>query len=358
MPEELPRDAAGFAGRTDILARLHALLPPEQGQEPANVVAIFTIGGAAGIGKTTLAVHWAHQVRDRFPDGQLYVNLHGFDHDRPPLESGEALELLLRSLGLVASEIPVSAEARGRVYRTLLAGRRLLVLLDNAASAEQVRPLLPSSPSCCVVVTSRNRLGDLVARDGAHALPLELLLPAEARALLSRALGADRLSAEPQAADELIRLCGSLPLALRAAAARLAGDPSLSLADLITEMTEGNRLEALEPDGDDNSSLRGALFASYRVLSPAARRLFRLLGLFPGPEFTAETAASLLDAPLSQARRLVGSLAAAHVIEPVTVGRYRFHELLRDYARERAQMEETAADRDAALNRVKHGDRL
>lgn len=351
-PAELPHSAAGFAGRTDELARLHTLLPPDQHRGPTNTVVISAIGGAAGIGKTALAVHWAHQVRDRFPDGQLYVNLHGFDHDRQPLEPGEALELLLRSLGVPASEIPANHEAQGRVYRTLLAGQRLLVLLDNAASAEQVRPLLPGSPSCCVVVTSRNRLGDLVASDGAHALALDLLLPAEARALLGEALGTDRLSAEPHEANKLIRLCGSLPLALRVAAARLAGDPGLRLADLVTEMSEGNRLEALEPDGDDNSPLRAAFSVSYRVLTPAARRLFRLLGLFPGPEFTAEVASALLDTPLPQARRLLSALAAAHLIEPVTVGRYRFHDLLREYAQERAQVEDSTEDRDAALKRV------
>ncbi|MGW3247057.1 AfsR/SARP family transcriptional regulator [Streptomyces sp. NPDC001070] len=351
-PAELPHGAAGFAGRTGELARLHALLPPEHGQEPVSTVVISAIGGAAGIGKTALAVHWAHQVRERFPDGQLYVNLHGFDHDRPPLKAGEALELLLRSLGLQASEIPLNDEAQARVYRTLLSGRRLLVLLDNAASAEQVRALLPGSPSCCVLVTSRNRLGDLVARDGAHALPLDLLQPAEARALLSRALGADRLSAEPHAADDLIRLCGRLPLALRVAAARLAGDPGLRLTDLVAEMSQGNRLEALEPDDDDDSPLRTAFSASYAVLAPAARRLFRLLGLFPGPQFTAEVASALLDVPLPQARRLLGALAAAHLVEAATAGRYLFHDLLREYARERARVEETAADRDAALKRV------
>ncbi|MFF4258783.1 BTAD domain-containing putative transcriptional regulator [Streptomyces sp. NPDC001663] len=351
-PAELPHDTAGFAGRTGELARLHALLPPEQDRGPTNAVVISAIGGAAGIGKTALAVHWAHQVRDRFPDGQLYVNLHGFDHDRQPLAPGEALELLLRSLGLEASDIPSNDEAQARLYRTLLADRRLLVLLDNAASAEQVRPLLPGSPSCCVVVTSRNRLGDLVARDGAHALPLDLLLPAEAHALLSEALDAERLAAEPHAADELIRLCGSLPLALRVAAARLAGDPGLRLADLVAEMSEGNRLAALEPEGEPNSPLRAAFSVSYGVLAPAARRLFRLLGLFPGPEFTAEVAAALLDAPLPHARRLLGALAAAHLVEPVAVGRYRFHDLLREYAQECALVEETAVDRDSALERL------
>ncbi|MFJ9871383.1 AfsR/SARP family transcriptional regulator [Streptomyces sp. NPDC101165] len=351
-PAELPHDAAGFVGRMGELAQLDALLPPEQGPVLANTVVISAIGGAAGIGKTALAVHWAHQVRDRFPDGQLYVNLHGFDHDRQPLKVGEALELLLRSLGLEASEIPLNDEAQARRYRTLLAGRRLFVLLDNAASAQQVRPLLPGSASCCVVVTSRNRLGDLVAQDGAHALALDLLLPGEARALLSEALGEDRLSAEPLAADELIRLCGSLPLALRVAAARLAGDPGLRLTDLVAELHEGSRLEAFASDDADSSPLRTAFSASCRVLTPGARRLFRLLGLFPGPEFTAEVAAALLAVALPQARRLIGALAAAHLIEPTTAGRYRFHDLLREYAQECARAEETAADRDAAIERL------
>lgn len=352
VPAELPHDTPGFAGRTGELDRLHSLLAPARAQGTANTVVISAIGGAAGIGKTALAVHWAHQVRGRFPDGQLYVNLHGFDHDRQPLEPGEALELLLRSLGLAATEIPPHHEAQGRVFRTLLADRRMLVLLDNAASAEQVRPLLPSGPTCCVLVTSRNRLGDLVAHDGAHALPLDLLQPDEARALLSRTLGTDRVDDDEHAVDELIRLCGSLPLALRVAAARLAGDPALRTADLVAEMTEGNRLEALEPDRDANSPLRTAFSVSYRVLAPGARRLFRLLGLFPGAEFTTEAAAALLDVPLSQARRLIGALASAHLIEPATVGRYRFHDLLREYAQECALMEEEAPDREVALERL------
>ncbi|MET7861473.1 BTAD domain-containing putative transcriptional regulator [Streptomyces sp. NPDC005318] len=352
VPAELPHDTPGFAGRTGELDRLHSLLAPARVQGTANTVVISAIGGAAGIGKTALAVHWAHQVRDRFPDGQLYVNLHGFDHDRQPLEPGEALELLLRSLGLAASEIPPHHDAQGRVFRTLLADRRMLVLLDNAASADQVRPLLPSGPTCCVLVTSRNRLGDLVAHDGAHALSLDLLQLDESRALLSRALGTERVDDDKHAVDELIRLCGSLPLALRVAAARLAGDPALRTADLVAEMTEGNKLEALEPDGDANSPLRTALSVSYRVLSPGARRLFRLLGLFPGAEFTTEVAGALLDTPLPQGRRLIGALTSAHLIEPATAGRYRFHDLLREYAQECALMEETAPDREAALERL------
>ncbi|MET9057201.1 BTAD domain-containing putative transcriptional regulator [Streptomyces antibioticus] len=348
VPAELPHDIPGFAGRAGELTLLHKLLETVSG----STVVVSAIGGAAGVGKTALAVHWAHQVRDRFPDGQLYVNLHGFDHDRQPLEPGEALELLLRSLGLAASEIPAHHEAQGRVFRTLLAGRRMLVLLDNAASAEQVRPLLPSSPDCCVVVTSRNRLGDLVARDGARVLALGLLQTDEARALLRRILGGERISGEGEAVGELIRLCGGLPLALRVAAARLAGDPALRTADLVAEMREGGKLEALELDADADSPLRTAFSVSYRVLAPGARRLFRLLGLFPGAEFTGEVAAALLDVPLPQARRLLGALVSAHLVEPVAVGRYRFHDLLREYARECALAEETAVERDAALERL------
>lgn len=352
-PAELPHDVRGFAGRTGEITRLDALLPPSRTHEgPPSTVVVSAIGGAAGIGKTALAVHWAHRVRDRFPDGQLYVNLHGFDHDRLPLESGEALELLLRGLGLTASEIPPDPEAQGRVFRSLLADRRMFVLLDNAASADQVRPLLPAGRDCCVVVTSRNRLGDLVAHDGAHALSLGLLQLDEARALLSQALGAERVDDDRDAVDELIRLCGNLPLALRVAAARLAGDPALRTADLVAELVQGSKLEALAPDADADSPLRTAFSVSYGVLSPGARRLFRLLGLFSGADFTAAAAATLSDIPFTQARRLLGVLVSAHLVEPVSAGRYRFHDLLREYAYDRAQAEETAAERGAAVERL------
>ncbi|WP_405698015.1 BTAD domain-containing putative transcriptional regulator [Streptomyces sp. NBC_01185] len=353
VPAELPHDVGDFAGRAEALGQLGALLPALKDHGgPSGTVVISAIGGAAGIGKTALAVHWAHLVRDRFPDGQLCVNLHGFDHDRLPLEPGEALEQLLRGLGLTASEIPPDLEAQSRILRSLSAGRRLLVLLDNAASADQVRPLLPAGPNCCVVVTSRNRLGDLVARDGAHALSLDILRLDEARALLSRVLGAERVDDDRHAVDELVRLCGGLPLALRVAAARLAGDPALRTADLVAELTEGSKLEALAPDADSDSPLRTAFSVSYGVLSPAARRMFRLLGLFPGADFTAAAAAALSSIPLTQARRLLGTLASAHLIEPSGVGRYRFHDLLREYAHDRALAEEPAAERGAAVDRL------
>ncbi|MEU9359333.1 BTAD domain-containing putative transcriptional regulator [Streptomyces sp. NPDC048301] len=352
VPSELPHDVPGFSGRTVELARLDALMSHEAtASAPGHPVVLSAIGGAAGIGKTALAVHWAHRVRDRFPDGQLYVNLHGFDHDRSPLEPREALESMLRSLGLPASEIPPHHEAQSRILRSVLTDRRVLLLLDNAVSSDQVRPLLPASANCCTVITSRNRLGDLVSRDGAHALPLDLLRPAEARALLITALGTDRVDDE-HAVDELVRLCGGLPLALRVAAARLANDPALRLTDLAAEMSESSTLVALEPDGAGESLLRTAFMVSYRVLPPDARRLFRLLGLFPGADFTAGSAAALLNTELAPARRLLGVLVSAHLVEPVTAGRYRFHDLLREYAHARARTEETDAERGAALDRL------
>ncbi|MEV3854994.1 BTAD domain-containing putative transcriptional regulator [Streptomyces sp. NPDC050095] len=352
-PAELPHTTPGFTGRVHELASLDAMLTPfAPSAEASNTVVISAIGGAAGIGKTALAVCWAQRVRGRFPDGQVYVNLHGFDHERPPIKPGEALELLLRSLGVEASQIPAGEEAQARMYRTLVADRRLLVLLDNAASAEQVRPLLPGAASCRTVVTSRNRLADLVARDGAQALQLDVLSPAEARDLLGEVLGADRLAGRTHVADELVRLCGALPLALRVAAARLVADPGLGVADLVDELSTGGRLEALETESDAPSPLRLAFSVSYRVLTPEARRLFRLLGLFPGPEFTAQVAAALLAVPPTRARRLLGVLAAAHLLDPAGAGRYRFHDLLREYAWECARAEETAGDREAALERV------
>ncbi|MFD7299053.1 BTAD domain-containing putative transcriptional regulator [Streptomyces sp. NPDC059897] len=350
QPAELPRDVAGFVGRSEELALLDELLPADADEGLSGAVVISAIGGSAGIGKTALAVRWAHRVRSRFPDGQLSVNLHGFDHDRPPLGIGEALEALLSSLGLGASEIPADAESQARLYRSLLAGKRVLILLDNAASAEQVRPLLPGGGSSCVLVTSRNRLGELVAHDGARALSLDLLASAEAHTLLRAILGAERLTAEPAALDALIARCGGLPLVLRVASARLAGDPGLRLSDLVAELDEGNRLEALEPDRAATSLLRAAFSASYARLPDTARRAFRLLGLFPGAEFTAEATAALLATSPRQARRFLGTLTAAHLIEPVTAGRYRFHDLLREFARERAVEDESDADAEAALS--------
>ncbi|MGA5900038.1 BTAD domain-containing putative transcriptional regulator [Streptomyces venetus] len=347
-PAELPHDVAGFSGRADVLARLSTLLDTHTGE----AVLILVISGAAGVGKTALAVHVAHRVRDRFPDGQLYVDLRGYDHESVPVTPQEALGQLLRSLGLTPQQIPSEPDEQARRYRSLLDGRRMLIVLDNAASVRQVRPLLPGSPSSRVLVTSRHRLTGLVAQNGAEPLPLDVLGPREARELLAAVLGERRVAAEPEAAEELSRRCGRLPLALRVAAAQLLGAPHRPLADLAAELAAGDRLATLELDDDRSSAVRAAFDLSYRALAPDAARLFRLLGLIPGPDITRPAAAALLDTSESAAGSLLTALATAHLIESPARDRYRFHDLLRDYARERATAEEPPASRAAAEERL------
>lgn len=344
VPAELPHDVAGFSGRTEATARLSTLLDVYAG-EP---VMISVISGTAGVGKTALAVHVAHRVRDRFPDGQLYVDLRGYDHDSAPVAPGEALGQLLRSLGLTPQQIPSDPDEQARRYRSLLDGRRMLIVLDNAASVRQVRPLLPGSPTCRVLVTSRHRLTGLVAQNGAEPLRLDVLAPQEARELLAAVLGEQRVAAEPEAAEELSRRCGRLPLALRVAAAQLLGDRQRRIAGLATELADGDRLAALELDDDRSSTVRAAFDLSYRALAPDAARLFRLLGLIPGPDITGPAAAALLDTSESRAGVLLTTLVTAHLIESPAPDRYRFHDLLRDYARERVAAEEPPPQRAAA----------
>ncbi|GAA2580985.1 BTAD domain-containing putative transcriptional regulator [Streptomyces roseoviolaceus] len=350
VPAELPHDVAGFSGRGEAMDRLAALLA---GDEPARAsVVISVISGAAGVGKTALAVHVAHRVRDRFPDGQLYVNLRGYDHESAPMDPQQALGQLLRSLGLTPQQIPSDPDEQARRYRSLLDGRRMLIMLDNAASVRQVRPLLPGSPTCRVLVTSRHRLTGLVAQNGAEPLRLDVLAPHEARALLAAVLGEQRVAAEPEAAEELARRCGLLPLALRVAAAHLLGDRHRPLADLVAELADGDRLATLELDDDRSSAVSAAFDLSYRALAPDARRLFRLLGLIPGPDLTRAAAAALLDTSESRAGALLTTLATAHLIESPAPDRYLFHDLLRDYARERAAAEEPPPERATAEERL------
>src|SRR6266511_3559620 len=277
----LPRDIPDFTGRAADLDRLDALVPDGDGS--ATAVVITTIAGTAGIGKTALAVHWGHRTAGRYPDGQLYVNLRGYDTGRP-LRPVEAFAQLLRALGLSGDKIPVAEPEAADLYRSVLADKRVLVLLDNARSVDQVRPLLPSSPGSVAVITSRDRLTGLLARDGARRLTLDVLRPDEAIALLSRILGADRVQAEPAAARELAALCGHLPLALRIAAANLADQPDRRIAEHVTALGEGN-VVALAVEGDRQSALRAAFYQSYATLAPRGRRLFRSLGLLPAEDF-------------------------------------------------------------------------
>jgi DNA-binding SARP family transcriptional activator len=349
-PAQLPMDVDGFAGRDRELAGLDAILARASDQPASTLVAVLT--GMAGVGKTALAVHWAHQVRHRFPDGQLYVNLRGFDPGGPAISPGEAVRALLDGLGADPARIPVGLEAQAGLYRSLLASRRVLVVLDNAKDAEQVRPLLPGAPGCLVIVTSRNDLTGLLAAHGARPLSLDLLTLGEARRLLALRLGEDRVSAEPDAADEIITGCARLPLALTLVAARAASHPGYSLATLAGELREfPGSLDAFD-SGDPATDLRAVFSWSYQALSADAARLFRLLGLPAGPDTTAVAAASLAAIAPRKGRRLLAELTRAHLLTEHTPGRHTQHDLVRAYAAELVQATEPDAERGAALGRL------
>jgi tetratricopeptide (TPR) repeat protein/transcriptional regulator with XRE-family HTH domain len=351
VPAQLPADAAGFAGRGDQLRQLTTLLDGGAGLQPTAVV-ISAVSGTAGVGKTALAVHWAHQVRRRFPDGQLYVNLRGFDPTGAVMTPAEAVRGFLDALDVPAHRIPTGLDGQAALYRSLLADRRMLIVLDNARDAGQVRLLLPGAPGCLALVTSRDQLGSLIAVDGAHPLTLGPLPRAEARELLASRLGADRLAAEPQAVNEVITRCAGLPLALTIVAARAATHPHFPLHTFAAELRDtGGRLDALastDPSGD----VRAVFSWSYRTLTPDAARLFRLLGLHPGPDLSAAAAASLAGLHPRQVWLQLAELTRAHLLVEHTPGRYTFHDLLRAYAAEQAHGIDTDQQRHAATERM------
>jgi tetratricopeptide (TPR) repeat protein len=349
-PRELPAPVAHFAGRAGELAALSGLLDRSSGQAP-GVTVISAIGGTAGVGKTALAVHWAHQVADRFPDGQLYVNLRGYDPERP-MTAADALAGFLRALGLPGQDIPAAEAERAARYRSLLSERRMLIVLDNARSVEQVRPLLPGSPSCAVLITSRDSLAGLVARDGAVRLDLDLLPLAEAVGLL-RALIGGRVDDDPHAAAVLAAQCCRLPLALRIAAELAVGRPGVPLAELTGELADQHRrLDLLDADGDARTAVRAVFSWSYRSLDADAARAFQLAGLHPSSDFDSYAVAALTAATLDQTRRALGVLARAHLIQPARPGRYSMHDLLRAYARELADAHDGKSEQHAALTRL------
>ena len=297
-------------------------------------------------------MHWAHQVAGSFPDGQLYVNLRGYDPSGTPLPPAEAIRGFLDALGVPAAHIPAGPDAQARLYRSLLASQRMLIMLDNARDAAQVRPLLPGSDGCLVLVTSRSQLTGLAAADGARLLTLDELTHAEARTLLSRRLGAERVGTEPAAAAELITLCARLPLALNIAAARAAARPKHPLAAVATALRgERDRLDAFDT-GEPTSSARTVFSWSYRNLSQPATRMFRLLGLHPGPDVTVAAAASLAGIPADQANRCLGELTATHLVTEQAPGRFSFHDLLRAYASEQAGACDSSSVRNAAIGRM------
>jgi DNA-binding SARP family transcriptional activator/tetratricopeptide (TPR) repeat protein len=354
VPRELPADVTAFTGREVELAELDFLLPAagqEPGATPAPVV-ISAVAGTAGVGKTTLAVRWAHRVAEQFPDGQLYVNLRGYDPGQPVMPS-EALAGFLRALGVADADIPLEEAERAARYRSVVAGKRLLVVLDNVSTEDQVRPLLPGSASVMVVVTSRDSLPGLVAVDGARRLDLDLLPQGEAVALLGTLIG-PRAGADRAAAEALAGLCARLPLALRVAAELAAARPGTPLAELVAELaSERNRLKLLDAGGDPRGAVTSVFSWSYKHLPADAAQLFRLLGTHPGADWDQYAAAALTaTTSLIRARQTLAELARAHLIQPAAPGRYQMHDLLRAYAASLATTGDSDETRQAALTRL------
>ncbi|KND23704.1 AfsR/SARP family transcriptional regulator [Streptomyces acidiscabies] len=348
VPAQLPVAVRGFTGRTEELARLDAFLTTA----PSAPVVISAVSGTAGVGKTSLAVHWGHRVRKSFPDGQLYVNLRGFDPGGSSRDPAEALRAFLDALEVPPARIPAGLDAQAALYRSLLADRRMLVVLDNARDADQVRPLLPGAPGCLVLVTSRNRLTSLAAVEGAHMFAIDVLSSAEAESMLADRLGGPRTATDPAAVAEITARCAGLPLALAVVSARAAAQPNLPLAVLAGELRDGNsRLDALDA-GDHATRVRAVFSWSYKALSPAAARLFRLLGLHPGPDISAPAATSLAGEPPARTRLLLAELTTAHLLAEPTPGRYSFHDLLRAYAGELARAEDDEDGRRRAAHRI------
>ncbi|MFI0710688.1 BTAD domain-containing putative transcriptional regulator [Streptomyces inhibens] len=341
---QLPPEIGDFCGRARELAVLDQKL--DRVPRPNCVV----LAGGGGTGKTTLAVQWAHRLKAEFPDGQLFADLRGFE--RPPMRAGTVLSTFLLALGVPEAKIPDSVTERAALYRSQLAGRRMLVLLDNAGTADQARPLLPATPGCLAVVTSRRRLSGLVIRDGAVLVTVGPLARGDALQLLGNALGRQRIEAEGEAAEALVERCDRLPLALRIAAARLMAHPEWSLGCWTGKLAdEHRRLQELSTH-DAGLSVEANLYLSYRALSSGAARLFRLLGLHPGPCVGVHDAAALAGRDVERTRRHLAELCDAHLLEEQVQGHYVRAELVRIYAAQLAASEESRADHDLAVRRL------
>ena len=340
VPAQLPADVSAFTGRQEELTELDSLLA-DLTADSATAVVISAVSGTAGVGKTALAVHWAHRVRDRFPDGQLYVNLRGYDPERP-MTAADALAGFLDELGVAGHRVPPRLDERAARYRSRLAGRRMLIVLDNAATAEQVRPLLPGSPTCVVIVTSRDALAGFVARDGARRLDLDTLPAGDAVALLRLLIG-DRAGAEPGAVADLAEQCARLPLALRVVAELAGTRLTTSLAELAAELRD-RRLDLLDAGGDQRAAVTAVFSWSVQHLPVDTAGMFVLLGLHSGPDVDAFAAAAAAGTSLDHARRMLAQLARAHLVHPTGAGRYGMHDLLRAYA---GQLATKNGDEDA-----------
>lgn len=338
VPRQLPPDLVLFRGREAALSAVHGITEHVTGR--GGHVVVSAIGGMAGVGKTTLAVHWAHQVAERFPDGQLYVNLRGFEAAERPLDPGEALGGFLRALGVPSADIPSGVERRSALFREQTASRRLIVVLDNARDAEQVRPLLLAASGCLTVVTSRNQLSGLVAVEGATAINLDVWHQDEALAALAARIGQERCRREPGAAAELVALCGLLPLAVAVVGAQLSAEPRMPLRLAVRELRQTRpRLDALATD-DQRVDVRAVFSWSYRALTPDTARFFRYMSLNPGPAVSAEAAATLAGAELAAARRHLRELTTASLLSRDADGRYVLHDLVQAYGAELADQED------------------
>jgi DNA-binding SARP family transcriptional activator/tetratricopeptide (TPR) repeat protein len=350
VPRQLPTGVAHFTGRAAELRVLDSVL--DRVVSTDGTVPILAITGSAGVGKTTLALHWAHQVAQSFRDGQLYIDLRAFSPSRGVVRPADAIQGFLDALGVPKDRRPAGIEAQAALYRTVLASRRMLVVIDNAADEDQVRPLLPGSDRCLVLVTSRKRLAGLAALEGAQLLTLNVMSQPEAVELLASRLGAELTGGALETANQLVTLCGRLPLALSIAAVKVVQSPHLDIAGLTDQMQDiRDRLEVLEA-GERGSSVRAVFSSSYRNLSRPAARTFCLLGLHPGQDIGIRAVASLVGCRVVQARRVLAELAGAHLIDEYAPGRWSFHDLLRAYANELAQGEEDQAERDSAIRRV------
>ncbi len=346
VPRQLPAPPAYFTGRAADVARLTGAFSGEF----AGTVMISAIGGAGGIGKTWLALHWAHRYADRFPDGQLHVDLRGFSPDSKPMPASVALSGFLSALGVAPAAMPVEEHARAALFRTLVAGRKILIVLDNAAGIEQIAPLLPGSPTCAVLVTSRRRFARLINVHGARHLALDVLSQQDARAVLAARIGRTRIAREPEAADQLISVCGRFPLALSVVAGRAAAHPDLALSSLVAALRDAGLVGLA--DGDADTSVPIVLSWSCRELTPRQATLFALLGIAPGPDIGVPAAASLAGMSMGQARTELRKLEQMSLVVEYAHERYRMHDLVRTFATDRVDRDIAAGDRALALARV------
>ncbi|WP_037857892.1 ATP-binding protein [Streptomyces sp. NRRL S-340] len=348
VPQQLPPDLAAFRGRAHLLDMVR--MQEEQVTAHGGHVVISAIGGMAGVGKTAFAVHWAHRCADRFPDGQLYVNLRGFETARGPLGPDEALGSFLSALGVPSTEIPSGTDQRSALFRDRIAARRMIVVLDNARNEEQVRPLLPAAPGCLTIVTSRHYLSGLAVTEGASLVSLDVWTEEEALDALAARIGDERCRAEPAAAADLVDVCGRLPLAVAVVGARLRSAPGLTLHEMAGELRRSrSRLDALATD-EQPAGVRAVFDQSYRALEPVTARFFRYLALHPGPAFSAQAAASLAGVELAHARRHLRRLLTASLLTRDGAGRYVLHDLVRAYGAELAAAE--GDDRHGAERRL------